>query len=141
MGVIFKNDVSYSSIPSSSNILNTVEEIESNTDESKIAGALAVKELNNGLIKTAIQGTTFTLNNYGYYFGNGDTKGYMGEYSTILPSDGTEIIASIPLFAYVNDGGDISKVKRVNTEGGISSLKIYYPTSEEVYVTYLLIYK
>lgn len=49
MGVIFKNDVSYSSIPSSSNILNTVEEIEDNADESKIAGALAVKELSANL--------------------------------------------------------------------------------------------
>ena len=43
MGVIFKNDVPYGGEVTT--ILDTMEEIESNTEENKIAGALAVKEV------------------------------------------------------------------------------------------------
>lgn len=96
--------------------------------------------LNSDLIKTKIESATFTLRSYGYYYGNPDIKGYMGEYYAALPTDATEVIACVPLVGYVNDG-TTANANRVNLEGGSNTIRAYYPTSVEVYISYLIIYK
>lgn len=96
--------------------------------------------LNSDLIKTKIESATFTLSAYGYYYGNPDIKGYMGEYNAVLPADATEVIACVPLAGYVNDVAT-ANANRVYLEGGSNTIRAYYPTSVEVYISYLIIYK
>ena len=79
ISTMFKNiRYIYTHFIKSENILETLEEIVANTQSGKVAGALAVKELNSNFVKSANWETLFEDNNgvaqnNGIYF---DTKGY-----------------------------------------------------------------
>lgn len=83
-------------------ILDTLAEIEANTEPEKIAGALAVKELNNNLggLRFGYDGDS---NSYGYYgaddcfipFSSGGQFEMLEHYTNMLPDDRTSYASSV----------------------------------------------
>lgn len=97
ISTMFKNiRYIYTHFIKSENILETLEEIVANTQSGKVAGALAVKELNSNLIKTKEIKMDVTVSE-----SSGTLGSYYGYFQITIPSEiiNTKIIAFIPISA------------------------------------------